>query len=167
MPQASVHSQPASRPFTDGRSYGIDQKCTRLDIKSEGYESWGFHTLRFWTLAEEPGRTPASHVMQNVDAACWPGMSRAQLLDRARRLALRASLRARPGSSSEPGPDGVRLYALALTSGAVKTELVAHVRRLARRCGARRPARPRIAAAGAGPETGRAFLSVAPLRAPG
>ncbi|MCP3713198.1 hypothetical protein M3I54_41135 [Paraburkholderia sp. CNPSo 3274] len=71
-------------------------------------------------------------------AACWPGMSRAQLLDRARRLALRASLRARPGSSSEPGPDGVRLYALVLMMGEVRAELVAHVRRLARRRGARR-----------------------------
>ncbi|MEX4003599.1 hypothetical protein AB4Y38_32465 [Paraburkholderia sp. EG285A] len=67
-------------------------------------------------------------------AACWPGMSRAQLLDRARRLALHVSLRARP----EPGPDGVRLYALVLTLGAAKAELVAHVRRLARRRGARR-----------------------------
>lgn len=67
-------------------------------------------------------------------AACWPGMSRAQLMDRARRLALRASLRVRP----EPGPDGTRLYALVLIIGGVKAELVAHVRRLARRRGARR-----------------------------
>ncbi|WP_321906119.1 hypothetical protein [Paraburkholderia tropica] len=67
-------------------------------------------------------------------AACWPGMSRAQLLDRARRLALCASLRARP----EPGPDGTRLYALVFIIGEVKAELVAHVRRLARRRGCRR-----------------------------
>ncbi|WP_321948415.1 hypothetical protein [Paraburkholderia sp. J10-1] len=67
-------------------------------------------------------------------AACWPGMSRAQLLDRARRLALRVSLRAR----REPGPDGTRLYALVLIIGGVQAELVAHVRRLARRRGARR-----------------------------
>ncbi|MFT0174334.1 hypothetical protein [Paraburkholderia mimosarum] len=64
-------------------------------------------------------------------AACWPGMSRAQLLDRARRLALRVSLRARP----EPRPEGVRLYALVLMTGAVKAEMVAHVRRFARRRG--------------------------------
>lgn len=44
-------------------------------------------------------------------AACWNGMSRAQLLDRARRLALRASLRA----LKEPaiaGPEGVRRHVL-------------------------------------------------------
>ncbi|WP_233875539.1 hypothetical protein [Paraburkholderia adhaesiva] len=67
-------------------------------------------------------------------AACWPGMSRAQLLERARRLALRASLRARP----EAGPDGVRLYSLVLVTGEVRTELVAHVRRLVRRRSVRR-----------------------------
>jgi len=71
-------------------------------------------------------------------AACWPGMSRAQLLDRARRLALRASLRACPGSSPEPGPDGARRYALLLMAGEMRAELVAHVRRLPRRRGARR-----------------------------
>lgn len=66
--------------------------------------------------------------------ACWPGMSRAQLLDRARRFALRASLRVRP----ERGPEGVRPYALVLAIGEVRVELVAHVRRLAHRGGARR-----------------------------
>jgi hypothetical protein len=72
-------------------------------------------------------------------ATCWPDMSRAQLLDRARRLAIRASLRARP----EPGPDGVRLYALVLVIGDTRAELIAHVRQLARRDGARR-ARPSL-----------------------
>jgi hypothetical protein len=67
-------------------------------------------------------------------AACWSGMSRAQLLDRARRLGLRASLRVRP----ERGPEGVRLYALVLTVGEVRVELFAHVRNLAHRGGARR-----------------------------
>lgn len=62
-------------------------------------------------------------------AACWPGMSRTQLLDRARRLALRMSLRARP----EAGPDGLQLYSLVLVAEGVRAELVAHVRRLARR----------------------------------
>jgi len=60
------------------------------------------------------------------------------MLDRARRLALRVSLRARPGSRPESSPDGVRLYALVLIAGGARAELVAHVRRLARRCGARR-----------------------------
>ena len=78
-------------------------------------------------------------------AACWPEMSRAQLLDLARSLALRASLRARP----EPGPGGTRLYALVLIIGGVKAELVAYVRRLA--CEG-------VAAAGAGCPAGWAFL---------
>ncbi|RZF26679.1 hypothetical protein EVC45_27075 [Paraburkholderia sp. UYCP14C] len=67
-------------------------------------------------------------------AACWSGMSRAQLLDRARRLGLQASLRVRP----ELGPEGARLYALVLAIGEVCVELIAHVRRLAHRGGARR-----------------------------
>ena len=78
-------------------------------------------------------------------AACWPEMSRAQLLDLARSLALRASLRARP----EPGSGGTRLYALVLIIGGVKAELVAYVRRLA--CEG-------VAAAGAGCPAGWAFL---------
>ncbi|WP_028206502.1 hypothetical protein [Paraburkholderia nodosa] len=73
-------------------------------------------------------------------AVCWPGMSRAQLLDRARRLALRASLRPIAGLSA----DGCARFTLRLTlpspepSAAAVIELIAHVRRLARRAGARR-----------------------------
>jgi hypothetical protein len=92
--------------------------------------------LELVALALPAGRAPETlpPAVAAFIAACWPGMSRAQLLDRARRFALRASLRARP----EPGPDGVRLYALVLVVGEVRAELVAHVRRLARRRGARR-----------------------------
>ena len=61
-------------------------------------------------------------------------MSRAQLLDRARRHALRASLRMRP----DAGPEGVSLCSLVLESPDLRTELVAHVRRLARRRTVRR-----------------------------
>jgi hypothetical protein len=96
--------------------------------------------LELVALALPAGCAPESlppAVLQFI-AACWPGMSRAQLLDRARRLALRVSLRARPASGQEPGPDGVRLYALVLMIGEVRAELVAHVRRLARRRGTRR-----------------------------
>ncbi|WP_244314787.1 hypothetical protein [Paraburkholderia unamae] len=92
--------------------------------------------LELVALALPSGCAPESlppAVVQFI-AACWPGMSRAQLLDRARRLARRVSLRVRP----EPGPDGVRLYVLVLVAGAAKAELVAHVRRLARRRGTRR-----------------------------
>lgn len=82
-------------------------------------------------------------------AACWSSMSRAQLLDRARRLALRASLRPLAGLA----PDGSARFALRLTlpeppaaamdaripAVARVLELTACVRRLARRrAGARR-----------------------------
>ncbi|WP_174771956.1 hypothetical protein [Paraburkholderia sp. SG-MS1] len=61
-------------------------------------------------------------------------MSRAHLFDRARRLVLRISLRARP----EAGPDGVWLYSLVLVAGEVSAKLVAHVRCFARRRSGRR-----------------------------
>ncbi|CAG9235762.1 conserved hypothetical protein [Paraburkholderia tropica] len=81
-------------------------------------------------------------------AACWAGMSRAQLLDRARRFALRASMCPLAGLA----PDGCARFALRLAlpdpladavpstvAAAAVIELIAHVRRLARRrAGARR-----------------------------
>ncbi len=87
-------------------------------------------------LAQPAGCAPESlpPPVAALVAACWPGMSRTQLLDRARRLALRMSLRARP----ESGPDGLQVYSLVLVVEDVRTELVAHVRRLARRRMARR-----------------------------
>jgi len=87
-------------------------------------------------LALPAGRAPESlppSVVQFI-AACWPGMSRAQLLDRARRLALRASLRARPGV----GPQGLSLFSLMLEAADWRTELVAHVRRPVRQRAGRR-----------------------------
>jgi hypothetical protein len=61
-------------------------------------------------------------------------MSRAQLLDRARRLGMRASLRFRAGV----GPEGVSLFSLMLEAADGGIELVAHVRRLAPRRAGRR-----------------------------
>jgi hypothetical protein len=62
-------------------------------------------------------------------------MSRAQLVDRARRLDMRASLRVQPGI----GPDGLTQFRLTLSSADERFILVAHVRRVARRrTGARR-----------------------------
>ncbi|WP_321955385.1 hypothetical protein [Paraburkholderia bannensis] len=68
--------------------------------------------------------------------ACWPGMSRAQLLDRARRLALRASLRVMKNPATFV-PEGAHCYSLVLVAQAVCVELIAHVR-VVRRRGARR-----------------------------
>jgi len=87
-------------------------------------------------LALPAGRAPESlppSVVQFI-AACWPGMSRAQLFDRARRLALCASLRARPGV----GPQGLSLFSLMLEAADWRTELVAHVRRPVRQRAGRR-----------------------------
>jgi hypothetical protein len=65
----------------------------------------------------------------------WPGMSRAQLVDRTRRLDMRASLRVQPGI----GPDGLAQFRLTLSFANASFELIAHVRRVVRRrTGARR-----------------------------
>ena len=74
-----------------------------------------------------PESLPAS-VRQFV-AECWPGMSRGQLVARARRLALRPSLRACRASA----PGEIALFALSLTVGMQIVSLVAHLRRLATR----------------------------------
>jgi hypothetical protein len=74
-------------------------------------------------------------VVSRLIAAAWPGMSRAQLVDRARRLDMRASLRVQPGI----GPDGLTQFRLALSFADERFELIAHVRRaIRRRTGARR-----------------------------
>ncbi|TFE37787.1 hypothetical protein E2553_41115 [Paraburkholderia dipogonis] len=94
------------------------------------------HRLELVALALPAGLAPESlpsPVAQFV-TACWPGMSRAQLLARARSHGLRVSLRVR----REPGPEDVRLYALVLVTGQSRVELLAHVRWLAHRRGARR-----------------------------
>ncbi|BCZ84822.1 hypothetical protein PTKU64_84970 [Paraburkholderia terrae] len=63
---------------------------------------------------------------------CWPGMSRGQLVARARRHALRPSLRAgRLCGASAPGEVG--LFALTLTVGAQVVSLIAHLRRVPQR----------------------------------
>ena len=62
-------------------------------------------------------------------AAAWNGMSRAQLVDRARRLDMRASLRVQPGI----GPDGLTRFRLTLSFANGGFELIAHVRRVIRR----------------------------------
>jgi len=60
---------------------------------------------------------------------CWPGMSRGQLVARARRLALRPSLRAYRASA----PGEIGLFELTLTTGAQIVSLIVHLRRVAKR----------------------------------
>jgi hypothetical protein len=74
-------------------------------------------------------------VVGRLIALAWPGMSRAQLVDRARRLDMRASLRVQPGIN----PDGLLQFRLTLSFADERFELIAHVRRVTRRrTGARR-----------------------------
>ncbi|MCP3713466.1 hypothetical protein M3I54_42655 [Paraburkholderia sp. CNPSo 3274] len=61
---------------------------------------------------------PADCLQESVPSAvgrlislAWPGMSRAQLVDRARRLGMRASLRVQHGI----GPDGLTQFRLTLS----------------------------------------------------
>lgn len=75
-----------------------------------------------------------SAVGQLISAA-WSGMSRAQLVDRARRFDMRATLRVQPGI----GLDGLTRFRLGLSFADGSFELIAHVRRIVRRRpGARR-----------------------------
>jgi hypothetical protein len=74
-------------------------------------------------------------VVSRLIAAAWPGMSRTQLVDRARRLDMRASLQMQPGI----GADGLTQFRLTLSFADGRFELIAHVRRATRkRTGARR-----------------------------
>ncbi|REE07602.1 hypothetical protein B0G71_8137 [Paraburkholderia sp. BL27I4N3] len=79
-----------------------------------------------------PESLPATVHQFVVD--CWPGTSRSQLTARARRLALRPSLRAcRPGA-----PGDIGHFALTLTAGMQTVSLIAHLRRVAQRHGSAR-----------------------------
>jgi hypothetical protein len=91
-----------------------------------------------------PGDTAPESLPEQFVAECWPGMSRGQLVARARRLALRPSLRACRASA----PGEVALFALTLTVGTQIVSLVAHLRRLASR---RASARQRKLAAASRP----------------
>jgi hypothetical protein len=78
--------------------------------------------------ADCPPESVPSAVGRLITAA-WVGMSRAQLVDRARRLDMHASLRVQPGI----GPDGLTQFRLALSFADERFELIAHVRRILRR----------------------------------
>ncbi|MFM0363056.1 hypothetical protein [Paraburkholderia sediminicola] len=72
--------------------------------------------------------------VKRLVADCWPGMSRAQLVARARRYALGPSLRMH--GASAPGETG--RFSLTVTVDGTAVHLVAHLRRITKR---RRPAR--------------------------
>ncbi|WP_084168607.1 hypothetical protein [Paraburkholderia acidipaludis] len=80
------------------------------------------------------------HAVDRLISISWPGMSWAQLADRARRLDLRASLRVQSGS----GPDGLIRFRLALGFAGGSFELIAHARRVARRRTATRREKPSL-----------------------
>ncbi|MCI0150787.1 hypothetical protein KNO81_33490 [Paraburkholderia sediminicola] len=77
--------------------------------------------------------------VKRLVAECWPGMSRAQLVARARRHALRPSLRAAaaPPGAAAPGETGY--FSLTLLAGGAPVRLIAHLRRVKRRHQSARP----------------------------
>lgn len=87
-----------------------------------------------------PEALPAA--VKRLVAECWPGMSRGQLVARARRHALQPSLRAH--SPSAPGETGH--FSLTLTVAGSAIRLIAHLRRVARRRTSGRTAKSRKAA---------------------
>lgn len=82
-----------------------------------------------------PEALPAA--VKRLVADCWPGMSRAQLVARARRHALQPSLRAH--GPSAPGETGHFSFTLTAAGGAVR--LIAHLRRVAKRRASARAAK--------------------------
>ena len=77
--------------------------------------------------------------VKRLVADCWPGMSRAQLVARARRRALHPSLRALVDGRSASAPGETGHFSLTVTVDGAVVRLVAHLRRVAKRG---RPARP-------------------------
>jgi hypothetical protein len=77
--------------------------------------------------------------VKRLVADCWPGMSRAQLVARARRQALQPSLRAAVGNPGATAPADTGLFSLTLLADGVAVRLIAHLRRVKPR---RQSARP-------------------------
>lgn len=77
--------------------------------------------------------------VKRLVADCWPGMSRAQLVARARRHAMHASLRAAVDNPDTTAPGETGRFSLTVTVDGTAVHLVAHLRRVTKR---RSPARP-------------------------
>ena len=77
--------------------------------------------------------------IKRLVAERWPGMSRAQLVARARRQGLHPSLRALVDSRGAGAPGETGHFSLSVTVDGTVVRLVAHLRRIAKR---RSPARP-------------------------
>ncbi|MGF6872737.1 hypothetical protein [Paraburkholderia sp. MM5477-R1] len=92
-------------------------------------------------LALPAGCAPESlpPAVKRLVADCWPGMSRAQLVARARRHALQPSLRAAGDNPGVSAPGETGHFSLTVTVDGREVRLVAHLRRIPKR---RRPARP-------------------------
>jgi hypothetical protein len=77
--------------------------------------------------------------VKRLVAECWPGMSRAQLVARARRRALQPSLRTAGDNPGAAAPEEAGHFSLTLRADGVAVRLIAHLRRVKRR---RQSARP-------------------------
>jgi hypothetical protein len=77
--------------------------------------------------------------VKRLVAECWPGMSRAQLVARARRRALQPSLRAAEDHPGAAALGETGHFSLTLLADGVAVGLIAHLRRVK---GRRQSARP-------------------------
>jgi len=100
------------------------------------------HLLSLHCMLALPGDLAPDALPEAVKrlvADCWPGMSRARLVARARRRALQPSLRAAVGTPGATTPADIGLFSLTLRAGGVPVRLVTHLRRVKPR---RQSARP-------------------------
>ena len=108
-----------------------------------------------------PEALPAA--VRRLVADCWPGMSRAQLVARARRHALQPSLRAAADVAGPGAPGGTGSltghFSLTLTVDGGVVRLIAHLRRVAKRRASARATKSTTAGKSS-------KLSRAPLRDP-
>ncbi|CAN7772694.1 hypothetical protein SBC1_80380 (plasmid) [Caballeronia sp. SBC1] len=101
------------------------------------------NTLELMVLALPLELAPESlpPVVKRFVADCWPGMSRAQLISRARRQALHPSLRAIANNPGAGAPGETGHFSLTLTAEGMSVQLVAHLRRVRQLRVSARPAK--------------------------
>ncbi|RKT14309.1 hypothetical protein B0G69_7566 [Paraburkholderia sp. RAU2J] len=121
------------KAITDPAWWGAgrdDSRAGRAWLTRSNWSRWP------WAGCAPESLPPA---VKRMGADCWPGMSRAQLVARARRRALQPSLRAAGDNPGTSAPSETGHFGLTVTVDGNEVRLVAHLRRIPKR---RRPARP-------------------------
>ena len=127
-PATTDHSGPTARHWRRGDDWAFIRGSADAGPRAFNPMTNRFELVSLALPVDCPPESVPSAVGQLISAA-WPGMSRAQLVDRARRLDMHASLRVQPGI----GPDGLTQFRLALSFENESFELIAYVRRVIRR----------------------------------